>query len=62
MILIKDIFGVRAGKIYPEVIKAGEECPDNLLDAAREAGALEVTAEQTLSDEPKRRIRKSKEP
>lgn len=45
--LTKDIFGVVAGDIYPTTIEAGEECPPELEEAAREAGALEeVTPEE----------------
>lgn len=40
MKLIKAIRGVKAGDIYPSEFQAGEECPDELLAAARELGAL----------------------
>lgn len=39
--LTKNIFGVVAGDVYPTVIEAGEECPVELEDAARELDALE---------------------
>lgn len=51
MKLIKPIFGVRAGQIYPEWIPAGEECPQHLEQAATEAGALDAQAEGA-TDEP----------
>lgn len=40
--LIKSIFGVPAGKIYPRTIAEGEDCPDNLQAYASSIGALEV--------------------
>lgn len=39
--LTKIIRGVVAGDIYPTEIEAGEECPVELEEAARESGALE---------------------
>ena len=41
MKLIKAIRGVMAGEIYPCEFGAGDECPEELLAAARELGALE---------------------
>lgn len=41
MKLIKAIRGVKLGDIYPTDFQAGDECPDELLGAARELGALE---------------------
>ncbi|MGE8620198.1 MAG: hypothetical protein ACN6O0_20450 [Achromobacter spanius] len=41
MKLIKAIRGVKAGEIYPSEFGAGDECPEELLAAARELGALE---------------------
>lgn len=41
MKLIKAIRGVKVGDIYPSDFEAGEECPEELLAAAREMGALE---------------------
>jgi len=41
MKLKKALFGVRAGKIYPEWIEAGEDCPEELMEAAVELDALE---------------------
>jgi hypothetical protein len=38
--LTKPLFGVPQGEIYPRWLDAGDECPENLLPAAREAGAL----------------------
>jgi len=59
MKLTKRIFGARAGEIYPEWIEAGEECPEHLLDAAREAGALEESADNEKPAAPNRAPRKS---
>lgn len=42
-ILKHDLVGVREGKVYPEVFKAGTECPEELLDAARSINAIENT-------------------
>jgi hypothetical protein len=41
MKLTKAIFGVAAGDVYPRTYAPGDECPAELEDAAREAGALE---------------------
>lgn len=39
--LIKPLFAAPNGEVYPRTIPQGEECPPELEDAAREAGALE---------------------
>ena len=39
-ILKHDLVGVRKGQIYPETFKAGTECPEELLDAARSINAV----------------------
>jgi hypothetical protein len=44
MKLSKAIFGVAAGDVYPRTYAPGDECPAELEDAAREAGALENKA------------------
>jgi hypothetical protein len=41
MKLIKAIRGVKVGDIYPSDFEAGEECPEELLAAARELDALD---------------------
>lgn len=41
MKLIAPIFAVWPGEVYPREIPAGEECPADLEQAAREAGALD---------------------
>jgi hypothetical protein len=51
MKLTKRIFAARPGEIYPGWIEAGEECPPELLDAAREAGALDG-AEEPAEQQP----------
>ncbi len=43
MKLTKPIFAVWPGEIYPREIPAGEDCPAELVDAARELGALGET-------------------
>ena len=40
MKLTKAIYGAAAGEIYPRWFEAGEDCPENLMPAARELGAL----------------------
>lgn len=40
--LAKDFYGVPTGEIFPRTIKAGEECPANLENAAGKAGALDI--------------------
>ena len=42
MKLTKDVVGVIAGEIYPRTFAAGTECPDDLVDAAQSAGAIDV--------------------
>lgn len=42
-----DLFGVVAGEVYPRTIKAGEECPPELEEAAR---ALDVLDEPDGGD------------
>lgn len=42
--LVKDLFGVVAGEVYPKLIKAGSDCPPELEAAARDAGALAEAA------------------
>lgn len=34
--------GVRAGDIYPTTFRRGDECPPELVNAALEAGALDM--------------------
>jgi hypothetical protein len=41
-ILKKPIFGAAHPEIYPREYAAGEECPPDLEDAAREVGALDA--------------------
>lgn len=36
-----DLFGVRAGKVLPETIPAGADCPPELEEAARTLGLIE---------------------
>ena len=40
MKLTKAIFGAANGEIYPRVYQAGDDCPDELVPAALEAGAI----------------------
>ena len=49
--LTKPFRGVRDGDIYPTEFKAGDECPPELIAAARAVGALQV-AFLTLPDAP----------
>lgn len=42
MKFIKPFYGVKDGEIYPTQFQAGDECPDELLDAAKEVGAVDV--------------------
>lgn len=49
--LTKDITGCSGGEIYPRVYKAGTDCPDDLVEAAAELGALDKkTAAKVASD------------
>lgn len=47
--LVKALFGVPDGEVYPREFSAGEDCPPELEDAAREIDALEAN-----EDAPKR--------
>jgi len=40
--LTKDLFGAANGEVYPRTYAAGEECPPELEDAAREIDGLEA--------------------
>ena len=44
MKLTKDITGCSGSEIIPRVYAAGEECPDDLVAAALELGALDKKA------------------
>lgn len=44
MKLTKDIIGCADGDVYPRTFAAGEECPPELEEAARELGALKPAA------------------
>lgn len=41
MKVIKEFDGVPDGEIYPVTYKVGDECPPELLDAAKSLGAVE---------------------
>ena len=48
--LTKDIFAIPLNKVYPETIKAGQDCPQGLEAYAESIGALEVTKNPALSN------------
>jgi hypothetical protein len=48
--LTKDLYGAANGEVYPRVYAAGEECPPELEDAAREIDGLEVEDPQKDAD------------
>lgn len=50
--LIKDIFGVVDGEVYPRVVAAGVECPPELEALAQEQGALDVGGGKTTDRKP----------
>ena len=55
--LTKDITGCSGGEIYPQVYKAGTECPDDLVEAAAELGALDKkTAAKIAADAEAERL------
>jgi hypothetical protein len=69
MKLTKDLFGVRRGNVHPETIAAGEECPPELEDAARELGCFDGAFDPIDVDRPappvngrsiKKRVRRRK--
>lgn len=45
MRLAKPFYGVPDGEIYPRWYQAGEDCPPELLEAAKAVGAVEETKE-----------------
>lgn len=46
MKFIKSFTGATGGKPYPMNFNAGDECPDDLIDAAIELGAVELGKEK----------------
>lgn len=40
----KAFTGVKSGDVYPTEFKAGDECPAELLEAAKELGAVKAEA------------------
>ena len=42
MKFIKPFKGCKQGDIYPTQFQTGDECPEELLDAAKEVGAVDV--------------------
>lgn len=38
----KPFYGVKDGEIYPHQFEVGDDCPPELLDAAKSEGALEA--------------------
>lgn len=42
MKFIKSFYGCKAGEIYPTQFNVGDECPTELLDAAKAVGAVDV--------------------
>lgn len=42
--LIKDLMGCSGAELYPRNYASGTECPDDLIDAAIEVGAVDGKA------------------
>lgn len=59
MKITKPFYGCRAGEIYPVWFQPGDECPDELLEAAQAEGAVE--SEKPKAEAPKRATRTPKE-
>lgn len=59
MKLTAALYGVPAGAVHPRWFKAGEECPPELLEAARALGALAdaADADETPVAKPAKRTR-----
>lgn len=59
MKLTAALYGVPAGAVHPRWFEAGEECPPELLEAARALGALAdaVDADETPAAKPAKRLR-----
>jgi hypothetical protein len=51
----KPFFGAAGGEIYPRWFQPGEDCPPDLMDAAREASALEAQATKAAKRAPERK-------
>jgi hypothetical protein len=50
----KHFLGVQTGDIYPTTFGAGDECPEELLDAAGSVGALaEEPTDEKFPDDKK---------
>ena len=50
MKFIKPFKGATGGSPYPTDFNVGDECPDNLVRAATEAGAIEAPKAKTKAD------------
>ena len=50
MKFIKPFSGATGGSAYPTDFNIGDECPDNLVQAATEAGAVEAPKTKTKAD------------
>lgn len=59
MKLTAALYGVPAGAVYPRWFEAGEECPPELVEAARVVGALAdaADADETPAAKPAKRTR-----
>lgn len=44
MKLTKPLYGVPLGEVYPRWFAAGDDCPENLIEAAKSIEAVEVKA------------------
>lgn len=59
MKLTAALYGVPAGAVHPRWFEAGEECPPDLVEAARSLGALPNDAgeEDPQAAKPVKRVR-----
>ena len=48
-------FGVRDGKIYPETVEPGDDCPPELIEAADSVGALQELETRAAKKAPERK-------
>lgn len=55
--LIRDVFGVASGEVYPRTFVSGEDCPPELEAAARAAGALEPSRVATAAAAERKAMR-----
>lgn len=57
MKLTAALYGVPAGAVHPRWFQAGEECPPELAEAARDLGVLASDEDNAPAPKPAKRVR-----